>query len=59
MSEKRIQAARANGAKSRGPITPEGKARSSRNATTHGLLSQYVVIPGEDPAGFQRLSIAT
>src|SRR5262245_13763164 len=55
MSEKRIRASRTNGALSRGPKTPEGKKHSSRNATKHGLLAQYVVVPGEDPAAFQRL----
>ncbi len=55
MSEKRIRASRLNGARSRGPKTPEGKRRSSRNATRHGLLAQYVVVPGEDPAAFQSL----
>src|SRR5215471_18046496 len=53
-SEKRIAASRANGARSRGPKTPTGKARSSQNAITHGFYAQSVVILREDPAAFQQ-----
>jgi hypothetical protein len=47
------KANRLNALKSTGPRTAEGKARSSRNALTHGLTAQEVVIPGEDPAAYQ------
>jgi len=51
-SEKRIAASRANGALSRGPKTPEGKARSARNATRHGLLARVIVLEQEPKDGF-------
>jgi hypothetical protein len=47
-----IEANRSNAQKSTGPRTAEGKAAASRNAVTHGLLAEQVVIHGEDPAEF-------
>ena len=43
----RQQAARLNGAKSLGPITPEGKVASSRNALKHGILAKRLRISDE------------
>src|SRR5689334_14492242 len=45
---RRIAASRANGAKSRGPVTAEGKERSRRNALKHGFASAAVVLTSED-----------
>jgi hypothetical protein len=46
-SERRAAAARANGAKSRGPVTALGQANSSRNSFRHGLRSRALFT---DPA---------
>jgi hypothetical protein len=54
-SRRRIAANRANGARSRGPVTPAGKKRSAANAITHGLLARVVVLGGEDSHAFQAL----
>ena len=40
--------ARANGAKSRGPTTPEGKLASSQNATQHGIFFEQVLAELKD-----------
>lgn len=42
------EAARANGAKSKGPITAEGKAKASRNAVRHGFTSNRTVMTADE-----------
>ena len=43
-----------------GPKTPQGRAISARNATTHGLFARDVVLPalGEDPHAYESLAAA-
>jgi hypothetical protein len=55
-SAHQIAVNRANAAKSTGPTSPEGKARSSKNSTKHGLCSsRYTVVRLEDPAELEEL----
>ena len=48
----KVEANRRNARKSTGPRTLVGKARSSKNAVRHGLLSRDVLLPDEDPEQF-------
>jgi hypothetical protein len=56
VSNLKSETARANGAKSRGPITPEGKEKSSRNALKHGLTAGIgnLLLDCEDPDEFEQ-----
>ncbi len=56
-SLRKLQANRANAQKSTGAKTPEGKAASAQNRTTHGLLGQFRVLPGEHQDRFDARSI--
>jgi hypothetical protein len=56
ISNARAAASRKNGAKSRGPKSPEGKARAAQNALKHGMRAhKYVLLPQEDTAAFAAL----
>jgi hypothetical protein len=49
VSRKQLAANRANAAKSTGPSTPDGKARSAQNARKHGFVaSTFAVVRLED-----------
>jgi hypothetical protein len=52
---KKSETARINGAKSHGPSTPEGRAKSSRNSLRHGLSAKSIVLPNEDADEYQQL----
>lgn len=54
-SQLKIETCRRNGALSKGPKTPEGRAISARNSIQHGLLSTSIVLEGEDATSFTQL----
>jgi hypothetical protein len=57
VSNLKSETARANGAKSRGPTTAEGKEKSSRNAIKHGLTAGNgnILLDSEDPDQFDEV----
>jgi hypothetical protein len=57
-SQRKRDAASANGKLARGSKTPEGKARSAMNAVTHGFTAATVILAGEDRGAFERLLAA-
>ena len=54
-SPARLAANAANSQHSTGPRTEEGKARSSQNATKHGLSAREVIIAPGEHEEFQQL----
>src|SRR6266436_6818446 len=54
-SPERLTANAANAQHSTGPRTPEGQARSSQNARTHGLTARDLVITPNEREEFEQL----
>src|ERR1019366_8657541 len=55
VSSRRAEAARRNGANSRGPKTGEGKLRSSQNSLQHGMHARTLILPGESQEEYDQL----
>ena len=51
----RSEQARVNGSRSSGPVTEQGKQRSSLNAMKHGVYTDLVLLPGESSEEFMKL----
>ena len=59
ISERKLEANRRNAAKSRGPITPEGRAAVRHNALKHGLTAAEIILPTtEDKLEFDQFQAA-
>ena len=54
-TEKQIEANRQNAQDSTGPKTEEGKSVSRMNALKHGILSEEVLMEGEEKASLEEL----
>ena len=54
-TSRKSESARANGAKSRDPTTPEGKLASSQNATQHGIFGRTMVLQCESQHRFEQV----
>ncbi|MBI4909097.1 MAG: hypothetical protein HY820_36085 [Acidobacteria bacterium] len=55
ISDAHSDAARRNGAQSHGPVTEEGRRRSSQNACKHNFFASFATLPGEERAQFEAL----
>ena len=55
VSQRQLEANRANAKRSTGPKSVSGKARSRLNAITHGLTSRQLVVGAEKPEDFDAL----
>jgi hypothetical protein len=54
ISDAQLAANRANAQKSTGPVTDQGKAKSSLNAVKTGLTGRTVLLPGDDAVIYQQ-----
>ena len=54
-TQRKIDSARANGAKSHGPVTEQGRKKSSMNALKHGLTARTVLFSNDNHAEYDVL----
>ena len=54
MTASQLAANQANALLSTGPVTPEGKAASSRNAIRHGLTAKSGMLASDDPEEYRQ-----